>query len=77
MTLGLDEDFKQKKSICLVFLQLVGTWNPNTSHMMRSLNFVHRISLDFTGTIFPHAICLGDADNDSVIRINGLHGFAL
>uniref|UniRef100_A0A8C7XF69 Integrin alpha FG-GAP repeat containing 2 n=1 Tax=Oryzias sinensis TaxID=183150 RepID=A0A8C7XF69_9TELE len=34
--------------------------------MMRSLNFVHRISLDFTGTIFPHAICLGDADNDSL-----------
>uniref|UniRef100_H2MPN1 Integrin alpha FG-GAP repeat containing 2 n=1 Tax=Oryzias latipes TaxID=8090 RepID=H2MPN1_ORYLA len=33
---------------------------------MRSLNFVHRISLDFTGTIFPHAICLGDADNDSL-----------
>uniref|UniRef100_A0A3Q2D4L1 Integrin alpha FG-GAP repeat containing 2 n=1 Tax=Cyprinodon variegatus TaxID=28743 RepID=A0A3Q2D4L1_CYPVA len=33
---------------------------------MRSLNFVHRVSLDFTGTMFPHAICLGDADNDSL-----------
>lgn len=33
---------------------------------MRSLNYVQRVSLDFTGTLFPHAICLGDADNDSV-----------
>ncbi|XP_030576101.1 KICSTOR complex protein ITFG2 isoform X2 [Archocentrus centrarchus] len=33
---------------------------------MRSLNYVHRVSLDFTGTLFPHAICLGDADNDSL-----------
>lgn len=35
---------------------------------MRSLNYVQRVSLDFTGTLFPHAICLGDADNDSVIK---------
>ncbi|XP_063074032.1 KICSTOR complex protein ITFG2 [Engraulis encrasicolus] len=33
---------------------------------MRSLSFVQRISLDFTGSLFPHAICLGDADNDSL-----------
>ncbi|CAN9508474.1 unnamed protein product [Ophioblennius macclurei] len=33
---------------------------------MRSVNFVQRVSLDFTGTLFPHAICLGDADNDSL-----------
>uniref|UniRef100_A0A674NCF0 Integrin alpha FG-GAP repeat containing 2 n=1 Tax=Takifugu rubripes TaxID=31033 RepID=A0A674NCF0_TAKRU len=33
---------------------------------MRSLNYVQRLSLDFTGTLFPHAICLGDADNDSL-----------
>uniref|UniRef100_A0A8C3AEJ5 Integrin alpha FG-GAP repeat containing 2 n=1 Tax=Cyclopterus lumpus TaxID=8103 RepID=A0A8C3AEJ5_CYCLU len=33
---------------------------------MRSLNYVQRVSLDFTGTLFPHAICLGDADNDSL-----------
>ena len=33
---------------------------------MRSLNYVQRVSLDFAGTLFPHAICLGDADNDSV-----------
>lgn len=33
---------------------------------MRSVNYVQRVSLDFTGTLFPHAICLGDADNDSV-----------
>uniref|UniRef100_A0A8C0Y9L3 Uncharacterized protein n=1 Tax=Cyprinus carpio carpio TaxID=630221 RepID=A0A8C0Y9L3_CYPCA len=26
---------------------------------------MQRVSLDFTGTIFPHAICLGDAENDS------------
>lgn len=36
---------------------------------MRSLNYVQRVSLDFTGTLFPHAICLGDADNDSVSKI--------
>ncbi|XP_061617998.1 KICSTOR complex protein ITFG2 isoform X2 [Phyllopteryx taeniolatus] len=33
---------------------------------MRSLNYVQRVSLDFTGTLFPHAICLGDADNDTL-----------
>lgn len=33
---------------------------------MRSVTYVQRVSLDFTGTLFPHAICLGDADNDSV-----------
>uniref|UniRef100_A0A9J8DFN9 Integrin alpha FG-GAP repeat containing 2 n=1 Tax=Cyprinus carpio carpio TaxID=630221 RepID=A0A9J8DFN9_CYPCA len=33
---------------------------------MRSVSYVQRVSLDFTGTIFPHAICLGDADNDSL-----------
>uniref|UniRef100_A0A7N8XR50 Integrin alpha FG-GAP repeat containing 2 n=1 Tax=Mastacembelus armatus TaxID=205130 RepID=A0A7N8XR50_9TELE len=33
---------------------------------MRSLNYVQRVSLDFVGTLFPHAICLGDADNDSL-----------
>ncbi|TNN38340.1 Integrin-alpha FG-GAP repeat-containing protein 2 [Liparis tanakae] len=33
---------------------------------MRSLNYVQRVSLDFPGTLFPHAICLGDADNDSL-----------
>uniref|UniRef100_A0A8C2A317 Uncharacterized protein n=1 Tax=Cyprinus carpio TaxID=7962 RepID=A0A8C2A317_CYPCA len=26
---------------------------------------MQRVSLDFTGTIFPHAICLRDAENDS------------
>ncbi|KAL7857794.1 hypothetical protein AOLI_G00178960 [Acnodon oligacanthus] len=31
---------------------------------MRSLSFVQRVCLDFTGSLFPHAICLGDADND-------------
>ncbi|XP_028810475.1 KICSTOR complex protein ITFG2 [Denticeps clupeoides] len=33
---------------------------------MRSLSYVQRVSLDFTGALFPHAICLGDADNDSL-----------
>uniref|UniRef100_A0A671M8M6 Integrin alpha FG-GAP repeat containing 2 n=1 Tax=Sinocyclocheilus anshuiensis TaxID=1608454 RepID=A0A671M8M6_9TELE len=33
---------------------------------MRSVSYVQRVSLDYTGTIFPHAICLGDADNDSL-----------
>uniref|UniRef100_A0A3B3R5Y8 Integrin alpha FG-GAP repeat containing 2 n=1 Tax=Paramormyrops kingsleyae TaxID=1676925 RepID=A0A3B3R5Y8_9TELE len=33
---------------------------------MRSVSYVQRVSLDFSGTLFPHAICLGDADNDSL-----------
>ncbi|KAM6987057.1 LOW QUALITY PROTEIN: KICSTOR complex protein ITFG2 [Aplochiton taeniatus] len=33
---------------------------------MRSLSYVQRVSLDFTGSLFPHAICLGDADNDTL-----------
>ncbi|XP_061663963.1 KICSTOR complex protein ITFG2 isoform X2 [Syngnathoides biaculeatus] len=33
---------------------------------MRSLNYVQRVTLDFSGTLFPHAICLGDADNDGL-----------
>ncbi|XP_031653327.1 KICSTOR complex protein ITFG2 isoform X1 [Oncorhynchus kisutch] len=33
---------------------------------MRSLSYVQRVSFDFPGTLFPHAICLGDADNDSL-----------
>uniref|UniRef100_A0A8C5D638 Integrin alpha FG-GAP repeat containing 2 n=1 Tax=Gouania willdenowi TaxID=441366 RepID=A0A8C5D638_GOUWI len=33
---------------------------------MRSVNYVQRVSLDFSGNLFPHAICLGDADNDTV-----------
>ncbi|MBN3320878.1 ITFG2 protein, partial [Atractosteus spatula] len=33
---------------------------------MRSLSYVQRVSLDFSGTLFPHAICLGDADNDTL-----------
>uniref|UniRef100_A0A6Q2ZPB3 Integrin alpha FG-GAP repeat containing 2 n=1 Tax=Esox lucius TaxID=8010 RepID=A0A6Q2ZPB3_ESOLU len=36
---------------------------------MRSLSYVQRVSLDFTGTLFPHAICIGDADNDSLNEI--------
>uniref|UniRef100_A0A8C5D4L5 Integrin alpha FG-GAP repeat containing 2 n=1 Tax=Gouania willdenowi TaxID=441366 RepID=A0A8C5D4L5_GOUWI len=33
---------------------------------MRSVNYVQRVSLDFSGNLFPHAICLGDADNDTL-----------
>uniref|UniRef100_A0A8C7HCS9 Integrin alpha FG-GAP repeat containing 2 n=1 Tax=Oncorhynchus kisutch TaxID=8019 RepID=A0A8C7HCS9_ONCKI len=33
---------------------------------MRSLSYVQHVSLDFTGTLFPRAICLGEADNDSL-----------
>lgn len=33
---------------------------------MRSLSFVQRVCLDFSGSLFPHAICLGDADNDAL-----------
>uniref|UniRef100_A0A8C7QGL4 Integrin alpha FG-GAP repeat containing 2 n=1 Tax=Oncorhynchus mykiss TaxID=8022 RepID=A0A8C7QGL4_ONCMY len=33
---------------------------------MRSLSYVQLVSLDFTGTLFPRAICLGQADNDSL-----------
>ncbi|TSK13545.1 KICSTOR complex protein ITFG2 [Bagarius yarrelli] len=33
---------------------------------MRSLSLVQRVCLDFSGSLFPHAVCLGDADNDSL-----------
>lgn len=33
---------------------------------MRSVSYVQRVALEFSGSLFPHAICLGDADNDTV-----------
>lgn len=42
---------------------------PGTSALrvaMRSVSYVQRVALDFSGSLFPHAICLGDADNDAV-----------
>lgn len=33
---------------------------------MRSVSYVQRVALDFSGSLFPHAICLGDVDNDAV-----------
>ncbi|XP_075618572.1 KICSTOR complex protein ITFG2 isoform X2 [Balearica regulorum gibbericeps] len=33
---------------------------------MRSVSYVQRVALDFGGSLFPHAICLGDADNDAL-----------
>ncbi|XP_060102152.1 KICSTOR complex protein ITFG2 [Heteronotia binoei] len=37
---------------------------------MRSVSYVQRVALDFLGGgLFPHAVCLGDADND---RLNEL-----
>lgn len=33
---------------------------------MRSVSYVQCVALDFAGSLFPHAICLGDADNDTV-----------
>lgn len=38
---------------------------------MRSVSYVQRVALDFGGSLFPHAICLGDADNDTVRRRGG------
>lgn len=35
---------------------------------MRSVSYVQCVALDFGGSLFPHAICLGDADNDAVRR---------
>lgn len=34
--------------------------------MMRSVCFVDRLELDFTGNHFSHAVALADADNDGV-----------
>lgn len=42
---------------------------PGTSALrsaMRSVSYVQRVALDFSGSLFPHAICLGDADNDAL-----------
>ncbi|XP_004710536.1 KICSTOR complex protein ITFG2 [Echinops telfairi] len=33
---------------------------------MRSVSYVQRVALEFSGSLFPHAICLGDVDNDSL-----------
>ncbi|XP_021565712.1 KICSTOR complex protein ITFG2 isoform X2 [Carlito syrichta] len=33
---------------------------------MRSVSYVQRVALDFSGSLFPHAICLGDVDNDTL-----------
>lgn len=33
---------------------------------MRSVSYVQRVALDFSGSLFPNAICLGDVDNDAV-----------
>ncbi|XP_015727318.1 KICSTOR complex protein ITFG2 [Coturnix japonica] len=33
---------------------------------MRSVSYVQRVALEFSGSLFPHAICLGDADNDTL-----------
>ncbi|XP_074681893.1 KICSTOR complex protein ITFG2 isoform X2 [Strix aluco] len=33
---------------------------------MRSVSYVQCVALDFGGSLFPHAICLGDADNDTL-----------
>ncbi|KAF6119207.1 integrin alpha FG-GAP repeat containing 2 [Phyllostomus discolor] len=32
---------------------------------MRSVSYVQRVALEFSGSLFPHAICLGDVDNDT------------
>ncbi|XP_010609850.1 KICSTOR complex protein ITFG2 isoform X3 [Fukomys damarensis] len=33
---------------------------------MRSVSYVQRAVMEFSGSLFPHAICLGDVDNDSL-----------
>ncbi|XP_054855567.1 KICSTOR complex protein ITFG2 [Eublepharis macularius] len=34
--------------------------------VMRSVSYVQRVVLDFGGSLFPHGVCLGDADNDTL-----------
>ncbi|XP_058415044.1 KICSTOR complex protein ITFG2 isoform X3 [Diceros bicornis minor] len=33
---------------------------------MKSVSYVQRVALEFSGSLFPHAICLGDVDNDTL-----------
>uniref|UniRef100_A0A8C2W9P1 Integrin alpha FG-GAP repeat containing 2 n=1 Tax=Chinchilla lanigera TaxID=34839 RepID=A0A8C2W9P1_CHILA len=33
---------------------------------MRSVSYVQRAAMEFSGSLFPHAICLGDVDNDTL-----------
>ncbi|KAM5252348.1 KICSTOR complex protein ITFG2 isoform 5-T5 [Hipposideros larvatus] len=33
---------------------------------MRSVSYVQRVALEFSGSLFPHAVCLGDVDNDTL-----------
>lgn len=43
-----------------------GPVSPWKCDEMRSVSYVQRVALDFSGSLFPHAICLGDVDNDSL-----------
>ncbi|XP_053411653.1 KICSTOR complex protein ITFG2 isoform X2 [Nycticebus coucang] len=36
---------------------------------MRSVSYVQRVALEFSGSLFPHAICLGDVDNDTNLLV--------
>lgn len=46
---------------------LAGSPNPLAlGSAMRSVSYVQRVALEFSGSLFPHAICLGDVDNDTV-----------
>lgn len=44
-----------------------GLFDPSAlGSAMRSVSYVQRVALEFSGSLFPHAICLGDVDNDTV-----------
>lgn len=46
---------------------LAGLLDPSSLRSaMRSVSYVQRVALEFSGSLFPHAICLGDVDNDKV-----------
>lgn len=41
----------------------------DSDEMMRSVSFVDRLELEFSGNHFLHALALGDVDSDGVSRM--------
>ena len=44
--------------------------------MWRTISFVERVEVEYSGNIFNQAILLGDLDNDKVIIVLEMTGFS-
>lgn len=87
---GQDWRLRQRRKSALGGLPLQELWGGVGKHLaglpgqlalgsaMRSVSYVQRVALEFSGSLFPHAICLGDVDNDTVsacaLQVHGRGG---